>query len=660
MARRIGRRWGAVATALFVATSVFVATSLLVPAPAPARPNEPARPIPPLFEVDDRSAMELLRQTPYGDRFLQDLEASYRRLVSDDQQGVQTERFGYGFPAGDLNRDGHNDVGTADITIRFEIDEENFDVSFRTTERYTMRDGRTGKVLWSYQDKVEDGFIAFAPTAVGREGRDGALAILIEGFSFSAGFEHVVVTSLSGPRGRVLWQREYQATSVANDDLLTGTTVTHGATVSISLFDGIEGRATELLLGNGTIISTPSTIICDIGAIVVDGRNGNEHIHPAREKGFDWIPYPSAVQDLDGDGLDDYIVANRNQIVILPGGGEPGDDDIVEITDVIRARQGPTGDEIWFTTDVDIGWALWDMPVWDAAGKRGPDIVVATWIYEEPPLITVPLLFPEEEFTDRIDAYLLDGGSGRVQWKRPGEWAYDIGDINRDGFNDVVTATSKHVERDSRSVIVTTLRAFAPNGKRLYLRKHRLSAPLPTCPARRAVCFAYSVSLTASVGDLHPDGHRDLGMWMFVADSVEDVERKILIDGTSGRRIRTLDEHTWWESRSFDERGDDLTTTRWSAEDGGYLAAIDGRDMSRLWAARFTASETLLPRQVELFGVVARLDRDGCADVVTNVWTGDAATILVMDGGNGRTKWQAPIFGNERIGARARDLDPAC
>nr|MBA2724588.1 hypothetical protein [Actinomycetota bacterium] len=216
-----------------------------------------------------------------------------------------TGTFSYSLPAGDLNGDGSEDIFGTTIEYEVTFDDTLFlltGIEMSGRSEVSALSGRSGKVLWQ---RDYDDFTVPVPATVGRNHRVGAL--LIGGLDTLVGpvnDRYLQIEALVGSRPNRLWSVSYRS-QIVQQGL---TYVAHNVPLSLGLFDGLPGGADDLLVGVGEVASAGVSYVVSSQAHVIDGRSGDERVHPTVDVGVNWYPDPVPVGDLNDDRRDDYVV----------------------------------------------------------------------------------------------------------------------------------------------------------------------------------------------------------------------------------------------------------------------------------------------------------------------------------------------------------------
>lgn len=549
-----------------------------------------------------------------------------------DDARVRTGRQIYGDPAPDIAGSRQPEILETDLRYRYSIAEGQQtlpSVESEVDTRIVVRDGSNGKKLWA--KRYDRDAYPFS-MRVGNKGRDGVVVVSGLWNFFGTTEESTLTFDAFDARGERLWSREYS--SVSYYDLLTW--VSKDAPVMIARFDGLEGRADDLLIGLATILGAPTTTTMSVRTLVVDGATGAERIHPLVDVGVDWWPIPLPTGDLDGDGLDDY--ATTNNLGIDPGDGDSQEPPSAGGT--VYSRRGTDGTPIWTTSGLKMALYAFTDKFPDVVAGRTPDIAVSTYVAREEALpvpFPVPDVLPlQRRVWYRPRVYLLEGSFGSVAWHKPWEWAHSPGDVDRNGKHDVVLGRF----RASFKKGTTTFDQLAVDGLGRRMWARRSVWRFETMPCPRKVCFGGWGFWFDAASDYQPDRVRDVFLYQEVEQNAAFEDRLTRVyDGRSGRiRFEDDSERTMQPAGvSMDGRGADLVGFEYGSNEV-YMTARNGSNRM-LWGGTLAGPDKLVPRNSGFWASGFRLRGDGCGDLVVNGYDGNDSFYGVFEGGGGRLLW---------------------
>ena len=552
---------------------------------------------------------------------------SFLPFLHDDAR-VRTGRALYAEPAPDLDRNGTPEVLESDMRYRYEIAEGQQalpTVESDVDTRIVVRNGRNGRKLWT--KRYDTDAYPFS-MRVGHKGQHGV--VVISGFwNFYGTTEQSTLRfDAFDRRGKHLWSREY--TSVSYYELLTY--VREDGPVVVASFDGVKGRAEDLMLGLATSADAMFTRTTATRVVVIDGRDGSEKAHPIVDVGIDWWPIPLPTKDLDGDGLDDYATTNKF-------GVDPGDSEAQQgpsIGGTVYTRKGTDGTPIWTTSGLRMAVFGWTDALPDVVGDRTPEVGLSTYVESKTELplpIDVPLL-PLFDYRPRV--YLFDGDFGAKVWHRPYEWLYSPGDIDGNGRADLLLLRWFWWPRRHKSSL--HMRGVNGMGDRLW--ETRSTWRYETMPCPRGACFASFGMWFDGSPDFQPDGVDDVLQGQVVEQNAaftDSITRTF--DGRTGRTRFEDNSNRRFNSAgvAIDGRGTDLLAFEYG-DNEIHVTARNGNNRV-LWGGTLAGPEKLLPRNSGFWGTGFVLPGDRCGDPIINGWHGNDYYYGVFDGGSGRVLW---------------------
>ncbi|HEX2058735.1 MAG TPA: VCBS repeat-containing protein [Actinomycetota bacterium] len=499
-----------------------------------------------------------------GDRSL--LQAPLRRQAG----GGEPSRTVYHAPFDDVDRDGVDDVLELDLDLR----EAHPRYGFIGVLRVTTLSGKSGRSLGRYDFDFHSGVPSVFPARVGTRGSPGFLVLLDRFVSNPDSPTYELEAHAVTARGNLVWSHEWLSTWTATPTRLVAAT---NLAIPMALYDGLPGRATELLVASidyaGAVASTTP--------IVVSGVDGTERTQdPVRVPWIESAPVPFPAPDLDGDGNEDVLITSTDGL-----------------SNGLLARSSTSGEELWHNETAPSGNGVNTADLGDVNGDGARDFALGA------------------------PARLIDGGTGEVAWERPGG-AYVIaqGDVDRDGERDVLAEGWFAGEE-----------RFGARFKIVNSKGRTLGEKTLTAPRKRE---GWSWVITEPAGDPNLDGIPDEGLHLLHYPSEgRPTERRFVVSGADasvlhrGSQLLPL-------GGSVVGRGDDLLVAR---KVGGEarLTALDGLSGRTLW--RRTVP---VPRRMELgFHPRAVAFERGRGDVIATFSDRRSAYAVVLDGSSGRPRW---------------------
>jgi hypothetical protein len=490
----------------------------------------------------------------------------------------------------------------------------------RTTTTLRAIEGDSGKLLWSRRlVRDNDTYVVPLDQKVGPRGTNGLLLVEMAGVAFGSTGIDYTFRALTGT-GKKLWTYEHSSTMVgdwpvtfAGADYVTG----------MGGFDALPGRATDMLLGSGTVVSPPDWRLRSgvIEAAVIDGSDGTLVTHPVPEVGVGFVPQAMAMRDFDADGRDDYVFVNRRESV---GPGEDGAPLPLTVGDgLVTARKGTDGAPLWNAGGLDFtdrNVQLSD--IGHVVGSKSGDVFVETQYQGI-----------GEKNADQYLTYLLDGDAGRVVWRRRGQWPYSPGDVDGDGSKDVLLQHFYGVD----GYVATHVRAYTDQGRLLWQREYRTEHPLQTC-CSWLIHFDGGWGVGDFDGDRLSDGYIEHSAGPFGPRRDVDTVEHFVIDASSGAVLASGGRELYPLGSSADGGTADYADIRWDA--GGLTVEVhDGATAEVLTASEVEFDLPIDPKNLYLEPEAARLTADRCGDVLLLVEAATGTYELALDGADGSLLW---------------------
>jgi len=521
------------------------------------------------------------------------------------QEGPTTYReFPYLIPAGDLTEDGLADTLTNEETFETQIEGV---ASFFPTPMFTARRGIEGAVLWQQERRAD----LLLPARLGQEAVPGVLVVdgaytgsagggggsigFVGAFGEGAQLRELTLTALEGD-GDVLWERPldtgaFAGLAVANEPVGQHQVV---AAANYPLFAGLFQATPSPAVDALVTILSRQEVGGEIRSVltmwVVDGATGDVATSFAHAtEGSRTAAAP--VGDLDGDGLDDLILARHPASANL------------------MAFSGRDGEPIWTSGDGIVPFTAFVEDLGDVTGDGIDELAVRGYgdIYDEtPPRVTV-----------------LDGADGTVLF---GETASTISAVGPVGGGTIGLLTQSY-EGAATSV---AYRLFDPSGAILAQRSVAVPEDDETT----------YVQLISNAGDLDGDGVVDAGHAL--VDTSEGSEQRTMV---SGRTLATLFDGDAGIPllATLDGAGDDLILVERSSPSSIRVVAQDGAGGATHWVSTLTVDGSY-PGMGRISAVPAEVDGDQVQDVILNVET---SRPVELTGGGSSTEYvrQAWVLG---------------
>ncbi len=571
------------------------------------------------------------RQSPHADELL-------AALLRAQETG--SAHFVYSDPVHDVSGDARADVIVVDTYLEYEFGSDVLSPTFTYETRVIIRalEGTTGRVLWTKRAHFQNGLMDIVEARTGAKGRNGFALLVMDGALGPVEERRFTIRALTGG-GKRVWARSYESVVVERFPVVSYANVP----VILGTFDAFDGPATDYLVGLGDLVYAGNGWVSDVGAVSLDGADGAETTHLAREVGVGGdVPAPWPTGDLSGDGLDDYVFVNSHPMVAQ---GEEGP----ELGGVLRGRRGDDGTLVWERGGFDFGDAItvWVFAVEDLVGNPSGDLLVAAWMFDEARM---------QEGTE-WDLYLIDGASGGPRWKRIGSWPYVPGDVNGDGEADVI---ARGVGSNARwTAIDMRLWAYDVTGKTLWKKTYRSSSEGPLSCA--AGCSSFLGTGFGSAGDLQPDGITDSYVMHHIGHSPGgDTFVRYLVDGRDGRRSLVSGKELFPLRTALDLHGADVALVRW--RDGAIEVVASRASGDPLWDAAVSLGLPSEPTRLGFDVTSVQLDRDRCPDVIISIAARQGQYTVSLDGGDGSLLWARTLDGPEADPSvrRGADRNRAC
>lgn len=531
------------------------------------------------------------------------LQRAYERAVELQQYEIFSHRR-----IGDLTGDGLTEI----VADTWSLTSDPTGTVFFLTGTYsgTVLDGRTGKVKLTHEARFVDGFAGLTPFRVGPRGKPGLLAVQMTATSAAHTVRYRALTA----GGDAVWTKLLPSTYNFN----TGSKwygpvgAATGALFTADRVDVRPGKATDVLLGRSDYVMPPRRKpVARTTVSVLDGRDGSiTRLRSARST--EVVPVAAGLPDLNGDGSDDFALLTN---------GEADDGRV-------SAFDGRDASQLWTRRYALRPWS-WTERIGNFVGGPTEDFLVSY-----------------DKGDDWIHA-VVDGRTGRIGWVRKAIFPYVAGDIDDDGAPDL----AGYRFGESKDAFL----AYANDGRRLYEVFH--GADDSGCGDSFCITFGFYLD----AGDLDADGVRDT--YVELSHSWNSKVTTYVVTGRTGRMLYTRKGIAPLRG-SVDGSGDDLGRTHRLGSRRLAIEILDGRDLDGLWRATFVGRTRLrFADPWAPYEAAARLNEDACKDVVVSVRSGDAVTLVAMDGKDGSLLWRRRLTGARRgrIDVRGRGMaNPAC
>ena len=535
------------------------------------------------------------------------------RLLDRDAGKVETDDYAYPVLIGDISGDGRPDQVVLHYRFRFgdEIEEE-------FTASITAREGDTGRRLWRRAAPKNTLVLPF-DARVG-PGPRGLMLMEVAGFGFGTTEMRYTFRAVND-RGRQVWEHEI-VTSIIGEYPIAFTATNY--LVTADMLQAVPGSAADLLVASGTVTYPPSWGLRSgvIEARVLDGRDGAMTRHPVPEVGVGIIPFAATMDDLDGDRLDDYVFMNLRPNLPVGDEGEPpisGPHD-----GIVNARRGVDGSLLWTGEGLDFrDQNLNTSNLGDITGEGIGDVFIETSSsYGSGP--------------DGYATYMLNGANGDLVWKGPGQWPYSPGDIDGDGYRDVLTQS--YYSDDG--FLATKVWALGISGEKIWKKEYRTENPLYSCCS----WLIHFGDGGWGVGDVDADPLDDGFIHHYPPRGAGEPDA-FIIGAKRGRKLASGDSGFHPLGISVDRSSADIAYLDWVAP--GDLSVIVRDVNDRLIMRSRIGFDLPINPRTYFEATGARIDGDECGDLIVLVGTDLKSYEIVLDGATGGIMW------SDTIGTRA-------
>ena len=495
----------------------------------------------------------------------------------------------YAEPVGDLDGDGRSDL------LGYTFDAQSGAIVVAALR------GTDGKELW--RTSFTSDFGAAIPMRLGPAGTPGVLFAM-----YSFGDQDAQVGDVYTPKldltavsglGVQLWQKSYSG---------------HGAFDYVGLgeadyqvpwlagtFQATRTPAEDLLVTVDSDAFLPTgNYVASEDATVLDGADAST-VSTATVRTQDQFPFSTPVQDLSGDGLDDYLLVSAT-----------------DSAGTISARRGTDGGEVWNQSNTPAGWYSFEDPVGDLTGDGRSDFLVQGFSFD-----------PGSGFASTIA--LLSGADGTTVWSVAADAAAVLGDLSGDGLPEVGTASFL----DGNDAVGVRYQALDAAGDPVYTSDY-------TVPVSASDSYDAEVQLWLGIGDVQPDGVPDGWHDVEVADLTTHTfgSDERIVSGATGQPIRT-GSVGFPLAASVDGTGDDFVTIADGGSGTTSITTQDGATGRDLWTSAVPSPQGDFSY---LWVDAADLTGDGHAElVVDTVGLDDRGNEVdhayVLDGSSGATLW---------------------
>jgi hypothetical protein len=487
---------------------------------------------------------------------------------------------GYVIPALDFNEDGVDDF----LGVAYN--------PWGDSTRVEAIDGKTAATLFS---KDHDSYVIPVPARVGPSAVPGVMIVnldLVAGNGAVVAAAYLLKTTISAldGTGTEVWTKEFHELYV--EGFVAYIDTEHPS--AIWTFDGLEGKATDILLRMSEEMYSPVTDDYKSKLVVLSGADGTTGYEI--ESTGDGYEYYFPGPDVDADGLEDLFKLGRGR--------------------KLTAHRGTNGEQLW-EARVPSRWMEFFEPIGDVNGDGVSDIWTASYCHCDYDRSGV------DAPTTGGTSQLLSGKNGRVIWSKDSRSLFRAGDLDGDGTSDF--ASQEYVRGPGSQIRYS---AFSAQGKKIYEKTYGL---------RSGMSEYGSISMRPNIGDLDGDGSVDSFHSLKTIDFSTErfYSHKGVVSGADATLIRTSSPKEGLNA-SLDGHGDDLYDIK-RGENEYTLSVFDGRDDSPLWDKTFPVEKKRT--RVSMTSIKGPSGTDLLINMYARVQRLYRFATYLVDGRTGRIIW---------------------
>lgn len=459
------------------------------------------------------------------------------------------------------------------LEIDVDMVEEHPRYGFQGTFHARILDAGDGGVICRYRMPFDSGVPNLVKTRLGPRGSPGIMIIMDRFLSSAESPTRVLEVTALSSRCKELWTKSWTSTWTSTPTRAAAAT---DLVVPIDLLTK-GGHAADLLLADydyagGVLSMTP---------MIVRGSDGAEQaFQPVVVPWLESTPMPTSVPNLDRDARADWIVIDTSGL----GRG-------------LRAHSSVDGQELWHNSEVDAGGGTVATGLGDVTGNAAKDFALG-----------YPLR-------------LVDGGNGKLRWKRPGGTPFSYGDVDSDGRRDMLVLHAFANDRRLGSDVAVV----SSRGRRLAKERYAVRRP----------GSGFSLIVADDAGDTSGDGVGELFLNL-VHFGEKLVDERFVIDAVDARPLHRGGS-IFPLGGSLRGRADDVIRVRGSGK--VTISPISGPSGRVIWRKSVKLAKrsvlSSVPRVVQA--------RGRQRSVLLSFSDRKVGTAMLLDGRSGEALWKRKL-----------------